>query len=120
MQRLSTFESSFPAPKNTSCQSVNPITPDQIDVRAAIPHAVIKAFNTLISANHRNGQSIVLQKDIVERLVELGFTKSEIFNDKLLDVEEIYKDVGWIVKYDKPAYNETYEPFFVFIRNKNG
>jgi hypothetical protein len=32
----------------------------------------------------------------------------------LLDIEPIYREAGWIVEYDKPAYCENYDANFTF------
>jgi hypothetical protein len=40
--------------------------------------------------------------------------RDKIFNDKLLDVEPIFRDAGWTVIFDKPAYNESYSSTFEF------
>lgn len=39
-----------------------------------------------------------------------------IFAEKWLDVEEIFRQVGWSVSYDNPAYNESYEPSWTFTK----
>lgn len=102
-------------------RKTQPITPEQIKPSVSIPNKVIEVFNLLISANHRNGSSRVLQKEVVNQLVAIGFDRNKIFQEKLLDVEGIYEEAGWEVEYDKPGYNEThYEPYFVFRKKQNG
>jgi hypothetical protein len=44
----------------------------------------------------------------------LGITEQRVFDRHLLDVEEVFEDVGWDVDYDKPGYNESYQPTFTF------
>ena len=34
--------------------------------------------------------------------------------NKYLDFEDEYRTIGWKVTYNKPAYCETYEPYFIF------
>jgi len=101
-------------------KDIKPITPDKLKPSTSLPSAVLDAFNLLISANYRNGASRVLQKDVVTRLTQDGFSRERIFKDKLLDVEEVYREAGWEVEYDKPAYDESYEPYFVFRKKPNG
>ena len=47
-----------------------------------------------------------------------SFTDGELskmlYEKHYLDVEDAYRKRGWIVDYDKPAYNETYDAFFEF------
>lgn len=105
-------------PKNQ--EKAKPITPEQIKPSVSIPNQVVETFNLLISANYRNGAARVLQKEIVNQLVAIGFSRNRIFDEKLLDVEETYREAGWEVEYDKPGYNESYEPYFVFRKKSNG
>jgi hypothetical protein len=92
-----------------------PITPQQVQVSKAFPSEVFEAFNFFIQTGYRNGESIVRQCDVIRRLEELGYSKSRVEHEKLLDIEEVYRDAGWEVEYDKPGYNETwYEPKFIF------
>jgi hypothetical protein len=52
----------------------------------------------------------------VALLVKKGLKKQQIFDDNLLDVEEVYEKAGWKVEYDKPAFNESYPATFTFRR----
>jgi hypothetical protein len=79
-----------------------------------MPDDVMKVFNDCIAGNFTNGNARVLQKDVVNRLVALGYDKNEIYSNHWLDVEEIYESVGWKVVYDKPGYNEDYDASFQF------
>lgn len=82
-----------------------------------IPSVVFEVFNDHIARNLRpqNRVSIVNQNAIIEDLVAIhNLCKLDIINNKWLDVEDSYRNAGWKVAYDKPAYNETYEPYFRF------
>lgn len=106
--------------------SVKPITPAEVpDAKAAtFPDEVLQAFNELIAENYRDGQSVVLQDAVVDRIVaklnaNLGVKphqRQEVFTRGWLDVEEVYRKAGWIVEYDKLAYNEEYLASFTFTR----
>lgn len=83
----------------------------------SIPDFVIEAFNQLIVENLVGKYSTVLQKDAVAKIIALSpekVTSNEIYKRHWLDVEDVFRKAGWTVKYDKPAYNETYEPSFEF------
>ena len=41
-------------------------------------------------------------------------TKAKIFSEGYLNVEEVYREQGWVVSYDKPGYNESYDANFKF------
>ena len=93
-----------------------PITPDEVASakRAHIPDAVFDAFNAEIAAAFTAGSATVKQDKVVQRLIDGGMERREIFDKGYLNVEEVYRDAGWNVTYDKPAYNESYSAFFVF------
>ena len=93
-----------------------PIRPEDVVThkQVGIPPGVFSVFNDLIAENYKNGRAQILQGSVVERLVGVGFVRDEIFRRGWLDVEAIYREAGWFVDYDKPGYNETYEPFWVF------
>ncbi len=90
-----------------------PITPDKIK-KQHIPEAVFDAFNKLIDINFANNQSIVKQEEVIKIIVDSGISRKQIFDNNLLDIEIPYREAGWIVKYEKPAYNETHDSCFIF------
>lgn len=99
----------------------DPIRPDEVSARklAALPDGVIDAFNELIAKAFDGRSATVDQNDVTDAIMERcpGVTsKQQIFNEHLLDVEPIYRDAGWKVTYEKPAYNETGRAYFVFTR----
>jgi hypothetical protein len=93
-----------------------PISPSEVAAakREHIPAAVFDAFNAEIVANFTAGRAKVLQKDVVQRLVDGGMDRQEIFDKGYLNVEEVYRAEGWRVEYDKPGFNETYDASFEF------
>lgn len=99
-----------------SSMSVQPLKPFEVlpAKLEIMPDDVLRVFNELIASKFANGKARVLQKDVVNQLVELGYDKNEIYTNHWLDVEEIYESAGWKVTYDKPAYNETYDASFEF------
>jgi len=65
----------------------------------------------------RNGSATLYQKEILGEVRNLhNISSAKIFENGWLDVEPIYREVGWNVEYDKPGYNETYEASFKFTR----
>ena len=97
---------------------MDPIKPDDVarQKKELFPDGVIEAFNELIAETFVNGQASFKQEDVVERIVSKGIEKTDIFSNHWLDVEEIYIKAGWKVKYDQPAYNETYPATFTFTK----
>lgn len=97
---------------------MKPITPEEVQVRLNIPDEVIEIVNDLIRETiHKSGHAVVLQEDIVKRIVErLNVSRNDVFDNNWLDFETVYEEAGWDVGYDKPAYNETYPAQFAFYR----
>ena len=68
----------------------------------------------------------IYQKDIIEVAKSKMYPATDnidsgsgYFDYNWLNIEKIYEDAGWAVKYDKPAYNESYDAYFIF-REKKG
>lgn len=94
-----------------------PIKPSEVpDAKVSrIPDGVFEAFNELIVENWSNDRARVNQKDAVERIADkVQCLRQDVFDKGWLDVEDIYRKAGWLVEYDKPGYNESYEAFFIF------
>ena len=96
-----------------------PIRPEDI-AEAKIKHlpaCVFEVFNEFI-AKHFSGKSArFLQKDVVAVLAtRMNVQPHDIYDMKILNVEEAYRAVGRNVFYDKPAYNESGEPAFEFSK----
>jgi hypothetical protein len=101
---------------NENQEPVRPIAPEEV-LGAKLenfPPEVLETVNRLIAKNIRYGSATVLQKDIVNALTEMGHSRREVYDNHWLDFEDIYRDAGWNVSYDKPGYNETYDAFFEF------
>lgn len=96
--------------------AVKPITPREVASlkQVLIPDAVIEAFNEMIAANFNGGYSSFTQEAVVKLIVKKGISRNDLFSNNWLDVEPIYEKSGWKVEYDKPGYNESYEPTFSF------
>jgi hypothetical protein len=95
-----------------------PISPEDV-VQAkltAIPDAVIEAFNEMIAKEWNGHEAIVRQPDVVKAMRERdpSLTRYKIIENGLLDVEPIYRARGWAVMYDKPGWDENYDPYFTF------
>ncbi len=93
---------------------VKPIKPE--DVKAApIPNEVIQVFNALIQSRWDGKKARIEQDEVLLAIcLAMGISKGEVFNKKLLDVEEVFRRAGWKVTYDKPSLAESFPAFFVF------
>jgi hypothetical protein len=104
------------APDQFPLAPVRPITPAEVaDLQQELlPPEVLEVFNRCIGETALHGNAIVLQEDVVDALVRRGLERSVIFKKGWLNVEDIYRQAGWEVLYDKPGYNESYAASFTF------
>lgn len=95
-----------------------PIRPEDIGAAKVenFPAAVFDAFNAEITAKFQAGMARIRQDVVVQRLIDGGFKRQEIFDAGWLNVEDAYRAAGWKVNYDKPGFNEIGEAYFEFIR----
>lgn len=94
---------------------IEPITPKSL--KKDIPEEVIAIFNELIALNYSKGSSVVVQNDVLEKITKVMYiSRNDVFNKHYLDIEDLYTE--WDVTYNKPAYNETYDAFFMFKAKK--
>lgn len=90
---------------------------------ASIPEEVFTAFNELIVKDWNGYSATVYQDSVVklalEKLTAAGqpIHRAQLFNSGWLDIEDSYRSTGWIVHYDKPGYNESYEAHFIFKKS---
>ena len=107
----------FDFPKTTNAINPNAIKVLQND---SIPGFVIEAVNKLIIQNLKGGSVTLLQKDIVTAIIKQAkpkrISKDKIFDSGWLDFEDIFREAGWDVYYDKPGYNEDYDAYFRFSK----
>mgnify|MGYP003512507362 CR=1 FL=1 len=98
-----------------------PITPAEVvdKKKEQLPNEVIDAFNALIAANITNGRARIRVEDIITLIkLKLGVTREQVYEKHYLDVEDIYREVGWKVEYDQPGYCESYDATFTFTAKK--
>lgn len=95
----------------------HPITPNEARQlkKSSIPPEVIKIWNTLIVENLRGKTSKFSLKTLTSSLCSgLDKTLVEIKTSGYEDLEYLYEQAGWKVKYDQPSYDERYEAHFTF------
>lgn len=99
-------------------KKVKPISPSEIVQQ--IPDWVIKGTNECIQAHYLElrKESHFTQNELVDYVLahapDDSITRRTLFDNHWLDIEPIYRKVGWIVKYDKPGYCESYSANFTF------
>lgn len=109
--------------------SGKPITPKEVGKAKTrtIPPEVFDAFNAVIAERWDGRQSVVPQDEVLRRIVakmnhgapdNFQTSRQHVIDNHWLDVEESYRKAGWVVEYDKPAYNETYPATFTFKKRR--
>ncbi len=99
---------------------VKPIRPSEcakLKTDKVVPPGVLTAWNGLLVKKFSGRTATISQKDAVAAIcVEMNCTSNEVYKQGWLDIETIYEKAGWKVEYDKPGYNESYEPTFKFTK----
>ena len=95
-----------------------PITPEEVRKSRIdyIPSVVFEVTNELIIKHFDGRESIVRQEEILDKICteETGLSHDMVFESHYLDIEDYYREQGWNVTYDQPAYNESYKAYFIF------
>ena len=105
---------------------IKPWSPAEVAAKArdSLPDFVIAAVNQLLAENYRNGRAD-LTVDTVARAIhrldpapgDYGISYRSYLNDKgWLDFEPAFRAVGWVVIFDKPGLDESYDSFWRFTR----
>jgi hypothetical protein len=120
---------------------IAPLTPVEAEAKALtrIPDFVIEAFNDLIVANLYQGRVVIKQEEAVQAILarmpksdqavkyvgprneatrDKDKDRATIFVSHWLEVEPVYREAGWKVRFDKPGYNEMHDGFYEFEKPK--
>jgi ATP-dependent exoDNAse (exonuclease V) alpha subunit len=103
---------------------VKPIRPNELEIERAFPEFVLEAFNNTITQHYRNGVSSFKDKDIIAEIIKMSeatgnpVTRSEIYTQRWLDVEELYIKYDWQVSHESPGWGERQEGSFTFKPKK--
>jgi hypothetical protein len=104
--------------------NIKPISPAEalLQKAAQIPDVVYEAVNAILTQKVQSSLIVIIQDDLIDKILELSpdtnLTRSLIFENHWLDIEDVYRAAGWDVKYDKPAYCDDYKAHFVFSKHK--
>lgn len=98
---------------------VKPISPHECKKEDFFPPEVLEAFNECIQ-KHFNGRTSHFKREEVMQLIITKFNRVEIdrahvYKEKWLDVEDVYRRMGWNVVYEQPSYGDSdFEPYYEF------
>lgn len=97
---------------------IAPITREEARALASnreFPDFVIQAFNECIAEMVLDGDCEIKQDKAMDRVLALGpkdLTRQAVYANHWLDVEDRYKSAGWTMVHHKPAYYESWEPYW--------
>ena len=99
---------------------IKPIRPDQVHIE--IPDAVIVIFNNFIRENWNGYRSSFALRKIADAIrYDMGLPDDEDIAGKgWLDIEPLYKNAGWIVRFHSPDPGESFPSYFSFTKPKEG
>lgn len=83
-------------------------------IRECIPPLMVQAVNELLAEKFNTGRIILRQQEVKARYLKVSNTPEDEFKVDWLNFEPLFRDRGWTVKYDKPGYTESYDPYFEF------
>ena len=112
---------------------MKPLVPDateqlqkelRLEEAKKIPNFVVNTFNRLIARgfDKSNNTSIVYKREVVAKILDdaeaqgIKVERNEIYTKHWLDVEPLFEEVGWSVRFNKQPYYETADDFFTFKR----
>lgn len=98
-------------------ERVKPITPEEAIALHKIPNEIFSAINELIKEKFDGIRAHIKVDEIFDRLNLDGMhiTRATAFNNHYLDVEDHYREAGWIVRYEQPSYGDTdFDAYFEF------
>jgi hypothetical protein len=107
-------------------REVKPITPQEAEEarKNAVPSFVIEAVNKLLKKKWNGKEAIITQEEIISEIkpsnvlgLENGVRfRGAVFSNHWLDFEDLYRESGWKIEYDKPSYCESYKAYFKFTK----
>jgi hypothetical protein len=95
-----------------------PIKPE--DINNSLPDEVIEIVNNLIQENWQVDSATFLQTDMVALISrKLFISRPEVYDLGYTKIEDIYRNAGWKVEYNKPGPNDCcYPASFTFTKKK--
>lgn len=100
--------------------TIKPISPNEVQEvkNSKIPEGIIKIFNDLITKEWNGYMASFTLKEATKACEDAGIDMKEVYSNRWLDIEPLYRSLGWNVKWDKPGYNESYDSYWEFTKKK--
>lgn len=106
-------------------KQVEPISPQDLKNAPAdrIESEMRQAVNELLTAKYKDGRATIKKNELIDRYMSIkGITdakdikneRNRIFDNLLLDIEPLYRSVGWNVTWESPDRGENFDEYFKF------
>jgi hypothetical protein len=98
-------------------KQVKPLSPKDLkkNLDKAIPSFVITAVNKLLKKDFRGGEVIIMKKDLMSEIKKIKeISDNELYDNKWLDFEPIFRKNGWNVTFESPDRGESFDDYFKF------
>lgn len=129
-------------PPDAFAPAQGPISPTQaLEMKiSAIPAFIFDIVNEQLATEYSGSRTIIKLNDVMNAVTERMSTMPEyaklfppgeglgaddrsskhptarkhVFAARWMDFEDAYRAAGWLVNFDKPGYNESYDAFYEF------
>lgn len=105
---------------------IKPLTYDEVmdQRKSSIPDFIIEAVNECLRKKLHGKFASFTQDEVMKEALknfpsDLNVSvkrEDHIFDNHWLDFEPLFREAGWKVEFDKPAYNESYPARFTFTK----
>jgi len=102
-------------------KQIKPLSPKDLNknIDKVIPSFVIKAVNKLLKKDFRGSEVIIKKKDLITEINKIKeISDIELYGNKWLDFEPIFRKNGWNVMYETPDRDQNFDDFFRFKPKK--
>ncbi len=103
--------------------TVKPLAPGQAREalkelnKQRVPGFVVEIVNQMLTEGSDRSSIVIRQDDVITQILNrghVGVTRGAIFDNHWLDFEDIFREGGWKVTYDKPGYGDSYAAYWRF------
>ena len=100
---------------------IKPISPADVKearLKDVLPK-IIEIFNEQIVEKFDGYKSLIRLNDVANIITaQTSIPRAELFDKKLLDIEDYYRDAGWIVEFEKSQRGEYDFPSYYLFKIK--
>ncbi len=106
----------------STVEIITPISPDEImdNLDKIIPQYVILSVNDLLKQRFRDtgGVKMTVNEVVAKIQSRHNISKQSLLDNKYLDFEPLYRDNGWVVEFEKPDRDQSFDSYYYFTKKK--